>query len=94
MFAMAAITVISLIADNVHHTFIPTPQGNHLLMLNGYTYKQNTKKWPLYYCSKRKFGCKASVKLDSCGKIIQVQENHKHDPPRYIVTPRGQYVKM
>lgn len=91
---MTASSIISLISDYGQYTFIPTLQGNHLLMLNGYTYKKSAKKSLLYYCSKRRIGCKASVRLDSCGKISQVQEIHEHDPPRYIVSPSGQYVKV
>lgn len=63
-------------------------------MYNGYTYKRTSKRNPLYYCSKRKFGCKASVKLNENGDIGQVFEDHGHDPPQYLVTADGEYVKV
>lgn len=75
-------------------TFIPTTQGNYLLMLNGYTYKKNNKKALLYYCSKRMSGCKASVKLDKNLQISHAFEEHGHDPPNYVVTSSGEYIKM
>lgn len=54
-------------------------------MLNGFTYsyKEQSKR---YYCSKlTRSKCKSSVKLDADGKIVQLREEHNHEPPKYSI---------
>lgn len=75
-----------------NYTLIPTKRGKHLLMLNGYTYAQIGAN--NFYCSKKRFGCKARVNLDNDGKIYKSFTEHEHDPPKYMVTADGKYVKI
>ncbi|KOB52135.1 Modifier of mdg4 [Operophtera brumata] len=44
----------------------------------------------LYYCSKKKTGCKAKVRMDE-GYIIYASETHTHEPPNYQCTSKGEY---
>ncbi|XP_047504495.1 protein tramtrack, beta isoform isoform X17 [Pieris napi] len=74
---------------------IPTRKGNYLLMVNEYTYRQFTKY--TFYCSKRNFDCKASLKLTKDLKISatdSLKGSHTHPPPKYIVTRKGEYIRL
>ncbi|CAH2085758.1 unnamed protein product [Euphydryas editha] len=64
-------------------------------MLNDYTYAKNPKSH-IYYCSKKNKGCKARVKLDRNGIIINKAEDstHFHPPPKYYQTSSGEYIKL
>ncbi|XP_052748512.1 uncharacterized protein LOC116412631 [Galleria mellonella] len=75
------------------YEFIPTPKGNHLIMLNSYTYSKDNKSRN-YYCSKKSIGCKARIKLLDNGKLIVGDSYHCHEPPKYVVTSSGKYVKV
>lgn len=75
------------------YTFIPS-RKSHLLMLNGYTYFRVHAQSRNYYCSKKKAGCHAHVKFDKEGNFIKVEINHSHDPPKFVVTKSGQYLKV
>ncbi|XP_028174332.1 uncharacterized protein LOC114362945 isoform X2 [Ostrinia furnacalis] len=72
---------------------IPTARGNHLLMMNGFTFHKDRKTLN-YYCSKIMSGCKARVKLSVDGEVREANCNHTHEPPKYYRTPKGQYIKM
>ena len=39
-------------------------------------------------------GCKVSVKLDKQGNVEEVTGEHLHDPPRYMKTSFGEYIKI
>ena len=74
--------------------YISARRGSRLLMVNGYTFSKNIASQS-YYCSKKDRGCRARVKLDSNGKIINEENlNHDHPPPKYVVTSNGKYVKV
>lgn len=65
-----------------------------ILMANGYTYSKSDKlNW---YCSKRtRFGCKAKVRLsNNCKYIDKFVNYHDHEPPKYVVTSEGRYIKL
>lgn len=64
-------------------------------MLNNYTYSQ-MKQSSNYYCSKKDAGCKAKVKIDKDGKIDSYYSRtcHNHDPPKYMITAAGKYIKL
>lgn len=72
---------------------MPTPKGKHMLMVNEYTFSQKNNSTS-YYCSKKDSGCKARIRLDATGKIVQADVNHTHDPPKYVVLANGKYVKI
>ncbi|KAH9645073.1 hypothetical protein HF086_005618 [Spodoptera exigua] len=76
------------------YEMIPTKKGKFLLMFQGYTYSQQHQTRN-YYCSKKDSGCKARLKLDCNGKILPTSFiQHLHPPPKYVVMPKGQYVKF
>ncbi|XP_047531535.1 uncharacterized protein LOC125067165 [Vanessa atalanta] len=56
-------------------------------MLEGFTFAQtiNRRYW---YCSKRKIGCKARVRLGEDGRIIFAFNQHNHVPPRYHISSK------
>lgn len=74
------------------YTLLPNKGGKYMIKLNGYTYSQYHEK--IYYCSKRKAGCKARVKLDADDKILNAFEEHSHYPPEYMRTAYGSYIKL
>lgn len=84
----------TVVSGNLNYQFIPTRQGNRLLMLNGYTYSQNLRAPCNYYCSKKNVGCKAKVKFGSNGNIQSVDLDHSHEKPNYMVTKAGEYFKL
>lgn len=88
------IRIITIVSENVDYEFIPTRQGNRLLMLNGYTYSQNLRAPRNYYCSKKNVGCKAKVKFGSNGKIRSAHLIHSHEQPKYMITKSGEYFKL
>lgn len=62
-------------------------------MLNRYTYAES--QCGNYYCSsKTRLGCRARVKLDKNGRILQADEKHSHQPPNYFKTKTGAYIKL
>ncbi|KAL0881462.1 hypothetical protein ABMA27_001325 [Loxostege sticticalis] len=73
---------------------IPTKKGNHLLMINGFTYRKDNKTQSNYYCSKLQSGCRARVKLTPDGEVKEIQGHHIHEPPTYVKTSTGVYIKQ
>lgn len=74
------------------YIFIDSGFKNKLLLYKGYTFAQmNSDR--LYYCSKKKTGCKARVRMES-GFIIYADVTHTHEPPRYKCTSSGEYVRL
>jgi hypothetical protein len=72
---------------------IPTRRGNHILMINQYTFAKDNRSLN-YYCSKKGMDCKARVKMNPDGVIVKAFLTHNHDPPKYIITSKGEYVKL
>lgn len=64
-----------------------------LLMYKGHTYYQHMSS-KMFYCSKRKSGCLARIKLDDDGKIIMALSDHKHLAPKCIELYPGKFVKI
>ena len=61
-------------------------------MVGGYTFSQmnDGKNW---YCSLRKAGCKARVKMDNNdGSMDFSQNKHDHEPRKYHITSQGKYI--
>lgn len=63
-------------------------------MVNGFTYSQHSSSRNSYYCSKKDSGCKGKVKLGSNGEIMNADFNHSHEPPQYMMTKAGHYIKV
>lgn len=76
---------------DLEYIFIPTGLKKRLLMLGGYTFAQISEKH--WYCSKKKLGCKAKVKMED-GRVVAANNVHCHSPPTYHVTKAGQYILM
>lgn len=78
-------------------TFIPSMRGKKLLMLNKYTYsciRPYSDGGGRWRCSMRPSrNCIAYVKIKN-GKIHEVCDIHTHEPPRYLVTDAGKYIKI
>ncbi|KAF9796491.1 hypothetical protein SFRURICE_014662 [Spodoptera frugiperda] len=73
----------------IDYILIPSGQKNKLLMLDGYTFAQmhSRRHW---YCSKKKTGCKARIKMDvDFVTVIEACRIHNHEPPDYYVTKAG-----
>uniref|UniRef100_A0A2H1VPS2 SFRICE_011211 n=1 Tax=Spodoptera frugiperda TaxID=7108 RepID=A0A2H1VPS2_SPOFR len=84
--------IISSIEEQTYE-MIPTKKGKFLLMFRGYTYYQQNRS-SHYYCSKKKSGCAARVKLDSNGKIMSTAfATHLHPAPQYVIS-NGRYIKF
>ncbi|XP_028026106.1 uncharacterized protein LOC114239887 [Bombyx mandarina] len=83
-----------LIGHLLNYVMLPTSRGKQLLMFHGYTYSMNNRGSGLFYCSKKAINCKASVKLDANGKIVRAYEQHNHSPPKYVVTAKGEFLKV
>lgn len=81
---------IQFVAD---YELIPTGKGKYLLMINNYTYCQ-IGQYGHYYCSKHGSGCKAKLKLDSNGVVLKADYTHSHEPPRFMKTFGGDYVRF
>ncbi|CAH2085752.1 unnamed protein product [Euphydryas editha] len=72
---------------------INLPGKRTLLMFNGYTFAQTTKRH--WYCSKRFKGCQARVFLSVDElNIVYCDVYHNHDPPVYRKAPDGCYLKI
>lgn len=53
-------------------------------MYNGYEYSQNSKTENNFYCTRRRLGkCRAKVKVTTEGTLVDVNQYHNHEPPRY-----------
>lgn len=95
LYKFYTIIVFGLLFADLNYTFITTEKCV-LLMLNKYTYAKHCKS-DNYYCSKKTVaGCKARFKLVNDTLFIkdQSQLNHNHDPPHYVRTSTGTYIKM
>ncbi|KAJ8724560.1 hypothetical protein PYW08_016034 [Mythimna loreyi] len=75
------------------YILIPSGQKNKLLMLGGFTFAQSSKRY--WYCSKKRLGCKAKIKMaiDEV-TILEAVNVHEHEPPQYHVTEKGEYVMI
>lgn len=76
--------------------YISSKKSKKLLMVNSYTYyyqKTFNNSGERWRCSAQYRGCKvnAYVKND---RISLVNGIHNHDPPRYVMTQAGQYIKI
>jgi hypothetical protein len=87
------INTYSIISETHEYQMIPTRKGNHLLMVNKYTFAKDTRT-SNYYCSKRSMDCKARLKLSPDGIIIKSLLTHNHEPPRYMKSSTGEYIKL
>lgn len=88
MFSITTIKNVIL----VDYELIPTRRGKNLVMFRGYTYSAIQG---IYYCSSRTvLGCTARVKLTKTGSLIVVAAEHSHQPPKYVKTSEGAYVKL
>ncbi|XP_064292230.1 uncharacterized protein LOC128672203 [Plodia interpunctella] len=65
-------------------------QKKNLLMLNGYTFAQNHTP-RLWYCSQKRNGCKAKIKMSDNGYILRADTDHCHTPPMYYINKLGEY---
>ncbi|KAF9412006.1 hypothetical protein HW555_009361 [Spodoptera exigua] len=73
-----------------NYILIPSGQKNQLLMLDGFTFAQMHSKRH-WYCSKKKAGCKAKIKMDvDLVTVIESYRTHNHQPPEYYVTKAGE----
>ncbi|KAL0831876.1 hypothetical protein ABMA28_001406 [Loxostege sticticalis] len=77
----------------VHYVFVPSGYKNKLLMLGGFTFAQNHTK-RLWYCSQKKKGCRARVRMDDAGRIVAADTYHDHTPPDYHVTSSGEIILL
>lgn len=61
------------------------------MLMGGYTFAQmhSQRHW---YCSQKRKGCKARVKLDTDGTLISALTEHNHLPPNIHVTKTGHYL--
>lgn len=75
------------------YVFIPSGHKNKLLMLGGFTFAQNHTK-RLWYCSQKRNGCKAKVRMNEDDQIVYADNNHSHQPPEYHVTNTGQFILL
>ncbi|KAL0881467.1 hypothetical protein ABMA27_001330 [Loxostege sticticalis] len=62
-------------------------------MLGGFTFAQNHTK-RLWYCSQKKKGCRARVRMDDAGRIVAADTYHDHTPPDYHVTSSGEIILL
>lgn len=75
------------------YTFISTGYKNKLMLMGGYTFAQmhSQKHW---YCSQKRKGCKAKVKLNEDGILVSALTEHCHNPPQIHVTNSGHYLVL
>ncbi|CAH2267935.1 jg8397 [Pararge aegeria aegeria] len=75
------------------YSFISTGFKNKLLLMHGYTFAQmhSPKHW---YCSQKRKGCKAKIKLDAEGTILAAFTQHCHEPPQLYASKGGKYFVM
>ncbi|KOB77034.1 Modifier of mdg4 [Operophtera brumata] len=81
-----------LIPTGKDYQLIPSGKGKNIIMYNGFTYSECHG---IYYCSsKRKCKCSARLKLTKIGEMITINDKHSHDPPSYLLTAEGKYIKV
>lgn len=84
---------------NVSASYIELIRGARLLRYEGYTYWSNNRtntgvKQERWYCSSRSnLGCKAAL-LCFGTTVLEVFDEHNHNPPLLIASSNGKYVKM
>ncbi|CAK1579138.1 unnamed protein product [Parnassius mnemosyne] len=81
--------------DTREYHLIPTrrAKGKHLVMYKDYTFSQHLTSC-YYYCSKKIYGCRARLKLGPSGNIVLTRLDHNHEPPKYVKTSKGEYIKL
>lgn len=62
-------------------------------MINKYTFCEIGRNGN-YYCSKHASGCKCKVKLDVNGVVLKADYDHNHEPPRFMKTANGKYIRV
>lgn len=68
------------------------PGVKNLILFRGYTFSRRLdRNW---YCSKAHSGCKSKLYLNKCNEITYFVDDHNHEPPRYHITSKGDYMKI
>ncbi|KAI5646679.1 FLYWCH zinc finger domain-containing protein [Phthorimaea operculella] len=85
-----------VLVKEIDEQFVCSSRGNLQLLRNNYVYiKASSNAMNSYYCTRRTSnGCKGIIKLAQDGTIKQANEEHNHPPSKYVISPRGQYIKI
>ncbi|CAH2267924.1 jg8386 [Pararge aegeria aegeria] len=75
---------------NIEIEYVTKPNGNVLLILQGYTYARANKSSYYWNCSSRqRGGCKARLRIDNSLRITHKDLKHNHNPPNYEINEEG-----
>lgn len=69
-------------------------RSNTLIMFRGYTYCMRGASVYTRYCSSKRKGCVAKLRLDTYGNIIYMLLTHNHPKPQYHRNINGDLVKF
>ncbi|XP_059053687.1 uncharacterized protein LOC131847975 [Achroia grisella] len=76
--------------------YVRSAKGSILLLLHNYTYSKNgfIRDGGLRYaCSQMAKHCKAYVHVSKLNQIVKADLVHNHEPPSYLLTKEGYYVR-
>ncbi|OWR46257.1 hypothetical protein KGM_208278 [Danaus plexippus plexippus] len=76
--------------DTVFYEFIKSRRGKDLIMINGFTFSQNTAR--LWICSKYP-KCKAKISRNVDGSVSLMSDEHNHKPDKIVRTRDGRKAK-
>lgn len=65
-------------------TVIPLPSGKYCVVIDGYSYNQMRKSKNYYCAAKQSAACRARVKVDDDGNILDGDFNHTHPRPKKL----------
>ncbi|KAI5646686.1 hypothetical protein NE865_00941 [Phthorimaea operculella] len=69
-------------------------QGKTVILCGGYTFSKSGSNQHVRYCSQKRAPCRARLRFNAHGYVVEAHTEHTHPPPRILVTASGKYVRL
>ncbi|CAH2040254.1 unnamed protein product, partial [Iphiclides podalirius] len=75
---------------SLSYDVVVSQRGKSMILINGHTYSRMNNSSNTWVCSKKNAKCKAKLRVDHEGSILDISEFHCH-PPRSYIDTRGRF---
>lgn len=78
--------------QSLRYQIVRSQRGKNVILFRGFTYAKTTpRRW---ICSTNSPDCKAKLKLDRQGNIIDIVNVHIHPARKLAIIAQGRYIKL
>jgi hypothetical protein len=78
---------------DMEYKVVTSQRGKSLIFIGGYTYCMGASQ-RIWVCSTKMPQCKARIRLDDEGRILEINDEHPHPKRKYIQTKDGTFVPI